>query len=97
MHILSLDDHDSVDPKPILAGPWRSIRLARLAPGEQEVLEAGAFEYAAFVVGGDGTATISDEDVALSRGVALTLVRGAGARLQAGGNGLAVFLVAVDA
>lgn len=97
MHVVSLNEHDSIDPKPVLAGPWRSIRLARLSPGQREVLERGAVEYTAFVVDGTGKAAIAGEEVPLRRGVALTLVRGAGAEIEAGDAGLSAFVVAIDA
>jgi hypothetical protein len=97
MHVVNLNEAESVDPKPVLAGPWRWIRLARLAPGGTEQLNPGPIEYAAFIVGGGGTASIEGEQVQLSRGVALTLMRGAGGSLQAGPEGLEAFLVAVDA
>lgn len=97
MHVVDLNQRKTVDPKPILAGPWQSIRLARFAPAERETLPAGAVEYTAFVVDGTGTATVAGEAVALTAGTAVTLVRGAGAEIAAGEGGLAVFLVAIDA
>lgn len=97
MHVVDLNQRDTVDPKPILAGPWQSIRLARLEAGEQESLPAGAVEYTAFVVDGTGTAAVGGEQVPLGPGTAVTLVRGAGAAITAGDGGLCVFLVAIDA
>jgi quercetin dioxygenase-like cupin family protein len=97
VHVVNLNEVGSVDPSPVLAGPWRWIRLVTLAPGGAEQLESGAVEYAVFIVGGGGTASIEGEEVRLTRGVALTLMRGAGGALQAGGEGLKAFLVAVDA
>jgi hypothetical protein len=97
MHVVDLNERGIVDPKPVLAGPWQSIRLARLAPAERETLPAGAVEYTAFVVEGTGTAAVAGEEVALRAGTAVTLVRGAGAEIAAGEGGLAVFLVAIDA
>ena len=46
MHVVDLNQRDTVDPKPILAGPWQSIRLARLEAGEQESLPANGRERA---------------------------------------------------
>jgi|1186.fasta_scaffold359461_2 hypothetical protein len=98
MHVVDLTTHEGIDPKPVLAGPWRSIRLARLAGGAREILPAGAVEYTAFVVDGSGTATVAGERVPLRPGTALTLVRGAGVELTADEDGeLSVFLVAIDA
>jgi hypothetical protein len=97
MHVVDLNECGIVDPKPVLAGPWRSIRLARLQPAERETLPGGAVEYTAFVVDGTGTATVAGEVVQLAPGTAVTLVRGAGAKLEAGAGGLGVFLVAIDA
>jgi hypothetical protein len=97
MHVVDLNEQDAVDPKPVLAGPWRSIRLARLAAGERETLPSGALEHTAFVVDGTGTASVAGKGIPLAPGTAMTLVRGAGADLVAGPGGLSVFLVAIDA
>jgi hypothetical protein len=97
MHVVNLNDVRSTDPKPVLAGPWRWIRLAALPPGATEQLDSGAVEYAVFIVDGAGTASINGQEARLARGVALTLMCGAGGTLEAGPEGLKAFLVAVDA
>jgi hypothetical protein len=97
VHVVNLKDAGSVEPTTVLGGPWRWIRLAELAAGDETMLEAGAVEYAVFIVDGTGTAAVDGAEVPLLRGVALTLMRGGGGSLRAGDDGLTAFLVAVDA
>jgi len=95
VEVVSLLDGKPLDPKPVLAGGWRWLRMRELGPGESERLEAGDVEYAVYVVDGEGTAQLADRTVPIRAGSALTLLKGAEATLSASG-GLTLFLVAVD-
>jgi mannose-6-phosphate isomerase-like protein (cupin superfamily) len=95
MEVVSLLDGKPLDPKPVLAGGWRWLRMLTLGPRESERLEAGDVEYAVYVVEGEGTAQLADRTVPIRAGSALTLLKGAEATLGATG-GLTLFLVAVD-
>src|SRR5262245_41569522 len=95
MEVVSLVDGTPCDPRPVLAGGWRSLRMLTLGRGESERLERGEVEYAVYVMDGDGTAELSDRTVAIREGSALTLLRGAEGTLIAG-SGLTLFLVALD-
>jgi hypothetical protein len=97
MHVIDLNDHEAHDPRPVLAGPWRWLRLFAIAPGTSEELERGEVEYAAYVLAGDGRAVTANGSFPLGRGTSLVLLRGAGAVLEAGDGGLRVFVEAVDA
>ena len=94
--IVHLAQVGEVDPTPPLAGPWRSIRLARLGSGERLALELERTEYLVFVVDGSGSAHVGGKDVAVRRGSALTLMAGASAILAAGADGLELFVVAAS-
>lgn len=81
----------------MLAGPWRWLRVANVAPGAAERLEAGEVEYAVYVIDGEGEALLSPErTVPIRAGSALTLLKGAEATLTAGAAPLRAFLVAID-
>ena len=97
MHVVDLNDGRPHDPRPVLAGPWRYLRLLQLDPGAAEQLPAGDVEYAAYVVEGEGTAETGAGDFALAAGNSLVLLRGAGATFTAGRAGFTVYLEAVDA
>ena len=94
MEVVSLLDGAPFDPKPVLAGGWRWLRMLTLAAGESERLGPGDVEYAVYVMDGDGTAALADRTVAVGGGSALTLLKGAGATFIAG-RSLTLFLVAV--
>jgi hypothetical protein len=94
--IVHLADVGETDPKPLLAGPWRWIRFARLADGEELLLDLGRTEYLVFVVAGEGLAEVAGKRVAVRQGSALTLMEAAAARLTAGGAGLELFAVAAS-
>ena len=95
MEVVSLLDGTPCDPKSTLAGEWRYIRMRTLGAGESEELESGDVEYAVYVMDGAGTADLADRSVPLRAGSALTLLKGAGAKLTST-TGLTVFLVSVD-
>jgi hypothetical protein len=95
MHVVSLVGGERYDPKPVLAGGWRWLRMLTLGEGQSERLEPGEVEYALYVMEGEGAAELADRSVPLRAGSALTLLRGAEATLV-GGSGLTLFLVALD-
>jgi quercetin dioxygenase-like cupin family protein len=95
MEVVSLLDGKPLDPKPVLAGGWRWLRMLTLGPRESERLEAVDVEYAVYGVEGEGTAQLADRTVRIGAGSALTLLNGAEPTLGATG-GLTLFLVAVD-
>jgi hypothetical protein len=95
MEVVSLLDGTPCDPRSTLAGEWRYIRMLNLGPGDSEELESGDVEYAVYVMDGAGSAELTDRTVPLEAGSALTLLKGAGAKLHST-TGLTVFLVSVD-
>jgi len=96
MDVVSLVDGSPFDPKPILAGPWRWLRLATVEPGQAERLDPGEVEYTVYVMEGEGEAELMDRTVPIRAGSALTLLKGAEATLTATSNHLKAFLVAID-
>jgi hypothetical protein len=95
VEVVNLADGAPFDPKPTLAGGWRSLRMVTLGAGESERLDPGEVEYALYVLEGEGTAELADRSVPVRAGSALTLLKGAEGTLVAG-NGLTVFLVTLD-
>ena len=87
----------SVDPRPILAGSWRSIQRVDLKPSSTHVLEHGAVECCAFVLSGDGIAVIDGRSVPLGPNTGLAVLRGTRAELVAGADGLETLIVVVSA
>jgi hypothetical protein len=97
MHVVDLNDGRPHDPRPILAGPWRYLRLLQLDPGAAESLPAGDVEYATYVVAGAGDVETGAGRFPLQEGTSVVLLRGAGATFAAGEQGLRVYVEAVDA
>jgi hypothetical protein len=97
LDVVNLLDGQPFDPHPILAGPWRWLRIATVEPGEAERLEPGDVEYTVYVIDGEGEARLAgDRTVPIRGGAALTLLKGAEATLTAVDDPLRVFLVAID-
>jgi hypothetical protein len=96
MDVVNLLDGRPFDPHPILAGPWRWLRIATVEPEAAERLEPGDVEYAVYVIDGEGEALLGDRPVAIRAGSALTLLKGAEATLTAANGPLRAFVVAVD-
>ena len=94
--IVRLAEVGQLDPRPPLAGPWRFIRFARLADGDELALELEHTEYLVFVVDGTGSARLGGKGVPLRRGSSLTLMAGATARITAGDGGVELFVVAAS-
>src|SRR6266568_56348 len=68
MDVVSLVDGSPFDPKPILAGPWRWLRLATVEPGQAERLDPGEVEYTVYVMEGEGEAELVDRTVPIRAG-----------------------------
>ena len=97
MDVVNLNDEQPFDPHPILAGPWRWLRIATVDPGESDRLEPGEVEYTVYVMDGEGEARLADDrSVPIRAGSALTLLKGAGVTLTAANGPLRAFLVAID-
>jgi mannose-6-phosphate isomerase-like protein (cupin superfamily) len=64
------------DPRTVLSGPLKEIRVAELAPGQAETLVANDAEHTLFVLAGSGNASDDKVDVQLSAGTAITLPLG---------------------
>jgi hypothetical protein len=95
--VVNLLDGEPCDPHPVLAGPWRWLRVATVEPGAAERLEAGEVEYTVYVMDGEGGARLGDGRIVPIRGgSALTLLKGAEATLTAENGQLRAFLVAID-
>lgn len=97
MHVVNLPTEGPIDPKRILAGKWRSIRTASLAPGEVETLERGAVEYAIYVTGGTGVLRSGPTgERPIAEGTGVVVLKQSRATFEAGGEGLDLFVIAVD-
>ncbi|MFI5782801.1 hypothetical protein [Nocardia sp. NPDC051570] len=84
------------DARNHLTGPLGRIRLPRLQPGERETLVADTQEHTLFTVQGTGTAVTGSATVPLHHGVALTLPLGSSVTVEAGTDGLEVFIASLD-
>jgi hypothetical protein len=73
--VVSLASGVPVDPKPVLAGSWRSLQKVTVEPASTHRLRQEDVEYCVFVLEGSGTARMDDRRVGLSRGTGLVLLR----------------------
>ncbi|WP_035796778.1 cupin domain-containing protein [Kitasatospora mediocidica] len=83
----------SIDPRVVLSGPLRRLRITRLAAGERADLTTDGVEHTVFVTAGSGRAAPGGAQtgvlrVPLTPGTALTLPLGTDAVLTAGPDGL---------
>ncbi|MFJ1702912.1 hypothetical protein [Kitasatospora sp. NPDC088346] len=89
-----LSDHHALTglrrivPADAAAGPFRTLAVVRLAPGERAELAADGVEHALWVSAGSGRAATGDVRVPLRPGRALTVPPGHRAALTAGRAGL---------
>jgi hypothetical protein len=95
--IVHLEDGTSVDPTGTLRGAWREIGVRRVAPGTGDRLSAEGCEHAVYVWSGSGSAVTSEGSVEAAAGSAFTVVRGDSVTLEAGPDGLRLFVVTFDA
>lgn len=93
--IVNLRELGEIDARTILTGPLRRVRLLRLQPGESEALVADAQEHTVFTVDGSGSAVTGSATVPLQHGVAVTLPLGGTVMIEAGPEGLELFVVSL--
>ena len=97
MEVRNLPAEGPVDPKGILAGKWRSIRTVSLGPGQSEELARGAVEYAVYVTGGHGVVRSNPTgERPIAEGTCVVVLKDSAATLVADGDGIDLFVVAVD-
>ena len=94
---MHLEDGDSIEPRTVLLGAWRSIGVRRLEPGSTERLEATDCEHAIYVWSGSGIATTSEGPMPAAAGSAFTVVKGDAVAFEAGREGLRLFVTTFDA
>jgi uncharacterized cupin superfamily protein len=93
--VISLREVEEVDARTVLSGPLGRIRLTRLRPGERETLIAGTQEHTLFTLDGKGSAATGSAIVALEYGVAATLPLGSSVTVEAGVQGLELFIASL--
>jgi hypothetical protein len=93
--VIRLREVKEVDAQTVLTGPLRRVRLARLQPGESETLVADTQEHALFTVSGSGSAVTGSARVPLQHGVAVTLPLGGSVMVEAGLEGLELFIASL--
>lgn len=93
--VVNLREVREIDARVFLSGPLGRIRLPRLEPGQRETLVADTQEHTLFVVQGNGTAVTGSATVPLRHGVALTLPLGSGVTVEAGDEGLELFIASL--
>jgi mannose-6-phosphate isomerase-like protein (cupin superfamily) len=91
--VVNLNDGQRLVPNDTLSPSWRALEILRLAPGEQQSLEAGQLEHAVYILSGTGSARSDGQQIELEPRLALTLPRGSSAVLHGGEDGLAAFHV----
>jgi mannose-6-phosphate isomerase-like protein (cupin superfamily) len=95
--VVNLNDGKRLIPHDTLSASWRALQIVRLAPGDEQALEAGQLEHAVYVLSGKGSAHADGEEIALEPRTALTLPRGSSAVLHGEEPGLEVFHVELQA
>ncbi|WP_409495961.1 hypothetical protein [Amycolatopsis sp. cmx-11-12] len=93
--VINLREVREIDAGNFLSGPLGRIRLPQLQPGQQETLIAEDQEHTLFTVRGDGHAISGSATVPLRSGVALTLPLGSKVTVEAGGEGLELFIASL--
>ncbi|MBW4722182.1 hypothetical protein [Saccharothrix obliqua] len=93
--VVNLREVREIDAGDFLSGPLGRIRLPHLQPGQREALVAQGQEHTLFVVRGNGNAVSGSVTVALRPGVALTLPLGSEVTVEAGGEGLELFIASL--
>jgi hypothetical protein len=93
--VINLRDVREIDARAFLTGPLGRIRLPRLEPGQRETLVADTQEHALFTVSGTGNALTGSSTVPLRHGVALTLPLGSSVTVEAGLDGLELFIASL--
>lgn len=93
--VINLREQREIDAGTFLSGPLGRIRLPQLQPGQQETLNAEDQEHTLFIVRGDGNAVSGSTTVALRPGAALTLPLGSKVTVEAGDDGLELFIASL--
>jgi len=95
--LIHLSQERSIDPKQYFTGAWRSIRLERLEPGQRLDRTMEEIEESYFVLSGSGSAVVCNREFNLYHATTLTFPRGSSFRLDAGKEGLELFVVTLEA
>jgi mannose-6-phosphate isomerase-like protein (cupin superfamily) len=93
--VINLREVREIDAGDFLSGPLGRIRLPQLQPGQQETLVAEDQEHTLFTVRGNGKAVSGSATVPLRPGVALTLPLGSKVTVEAGSEGLELFIASL--
>jgi hypothetical protein len=93
--VIDLRELREIDARVYLTGPLGRIRLPQLQPGQRETLVADTQEHTLFTVQGSGNAVTGSATVPLRHGVALTLPLGSSVTVEAGGDGLELFIASL--
>jgi mannose-6-phosphate isomerase-like protein (cupin superfamily) len=93
--IVNLRERGEIDAQTILTGPLRCVRLLQLRPGEFETLVADTQEHTVFTVDGSGSAVTGSATVPLQHGMAVTVPLGGMVTVEAGPEGLELFVVSL--
>lgn len=93
--VINLREVREIDARVFLSGPLGRIRLPRMEPGQRDTLVADTYEHALFTVEGTGSAVTGSTTVPLRHGVALTLPLGSSVTVEAGTEGLEVFIASL--
>lgn len=93
--VINLREQREIDARTVLTGPLGRVRLTRLQPGQCEALVADVQEHTLFTVQGTGSAVTGSVTVPLRHGVALTLPLGSSVTVEAGVEGLELFIASL--
>ncbi|RSN57147.1 hypothetical protein DMH01_27205 [Amycolatopsis sp. WAC 04182] len=93
--VINLREVREIDARVFLSGPLGRIRLPQFEPGQRETLVAEDQEHTLFIVRGNGTAVTGSTTVPLRAGVALTLPLGSKVTVEAGDEGLELFIASL--
>ncbi len=95
--LIHLSQERSIDPKQYFTGAWRSIRLESFEPGQRLDRTMEGIEESYFVQSGSGTAVVGDREFNMHHATTMTFPHGSSFRLEAGKEGLELFVVTLEA
>jgi mannose-6-phosphate isomerase-like protein (cupin superfamily) len=93
--IVNLVKEKAIDPTRYFDGPWQSLELRQLKAKERTELSGQGSEHAFYVLSGSGTAKSGKRTIELSTGHGLAIPKGGHATIDAGPEGLNMFLMTV--
>lgn len=93
--VVNLRELGEVDARTVLTGPLSRVRLIQLRPGERETLVADTQEHVLFTLRGNGSVVTGSATVPLQHGVAVTLPLGSNVTVEAGIDGLELFIASL--